>query len=277
MCGEERLAQGCWGEFARAGVLGKSNRLVAMNADVCIRGFLRFSTLVFWRMNEVEETGHSSKTHSKEVRLSLLGSRASKGVAAFIVVIGFAGLFFFEKCLVGTAVRLTAPLMQSQDAAEGGNSEYLVDFDRLEEASNILRGSDAGLAFQVDSPHVLKILNLVDHPVSVHSFGTFVDFRKGRYGWLTFQAAREAVSYSQALESIREYAKVLGIEDQLDFSEYERHLGPVSEAETWIPKLQFAGVEVSPMLNCNWEWFVNASEQLNKVRCRPNFMFSRVE
>lgn len=159
----------------------------------------------------------------------------------------------------------------------GGKSEYVADFDRPEETENILRSTDAGSAFQVNTPHVLLLRSLIAQPVSVRSFGTFVDFREGRYGWLTFETTREAVSYAEALASIGAYAKTLRFEDRLDLSEYGRHLGPVSEAETWIPKLKFPKVEVSPMLNCNWEWFVKASDQLNKVRCRPNFMFSRVE
>ena len=122
-----------------------------------------------------------------------------------------------------------------------------------------------------------KNMHIADAPILLQSFGTFIDYSKGRFSWLKVQIERDLVTYAEALESAKAHAKILQLEDQVNISGYATHLGPVEDSETWIPVVRLPNAVVWILLNCNWERMSEAREQLQKVTCRPTLNFSPPE
>lgn len=208
---------------------------------------------------------------------TLLAVLASLTAAAFFVLLGG------EKYILVAFARLTAPRVTPTPAQTGENQELVFDFVDKEARGNLAIDSrfDAAVPsegfFQRDSPHLLKLSHLTEASVSLQSFGIFVEYQNGQFTWLKIQIAASLVTYPEALRHLQQYLATMRLSDRIRVAEYDAHLGPVEDSETWVPIARLPHATFWPMLNCNWERMIDASSQLKNVACRPTLNFSPPE
>ncbi|MDB4989780.1 MAG: hypothetical protein JWN04_4958 [Myxococcaceae bacterium] len=169
--------------------------------------------------------------------------------------------------VAGTAAAVTGP-------TRSPHGRYFIDFAGDSSGDNLRFALPADRQklesfFDESVENSITLLHFTEQPVEFTTYSIFIEYVASVLRYATFYLSPQAVSYAEAVQVMDRFIKQAGLSNRFDTREYEKHMGKVEAKELWSPNIVLEHIEMSAMLNCDWEWNEAARDQLREVRCRP--------